>query len=90
MLNRSACLAMSTSILKALPGKFDIKRHSPSILYLSVFSFQTNVFGALLNRVPTSSGNHGKPGKSLKKVPCMEKSWICKNPELSWQNHGIL
>ena len=25
---------MSTSILKALPGNFDIKRHSPSILYL--------------------------------------------------------
>ena len=23
-------------------------------------------------RVPTSSGNHGKPGKSLKKVSCME------------------
>ena len=33
MLNRSASLAMSTSILKALPGKLDIKRHSPSILY---------------------------------------------------------
>ena len=32
MLNRSANLAMSTSILKALPGKLDIKRHSPSIL----------------------------------------------------------
>ena len=32
-------------------------------------------------RVPTSSGNHGKPGKSLKKVPCMEKSWNLKNPE---------
>ena len=32
MLNRSSCLAMSTSILKALPGKLDIKRHSPSIL----------------------------------------------------------
>ena len=29
----SASLAMSTSILKALPGKLDIKRHSPSILY---------------------------------------------------------
>ena len=29
MLNRSASLAMSTSVLKALPGKFDIKRHSP-------------------------------------------------------------
>ena len=25
---------MSTSILKALPGKLDIKRHSPSILYI--------------------------------------------------------
>ena len=34
MLNRSASLAMSTSILEALPGKLDIKRHSPSILYL--------------------------------------------------------
>ena len=36
MLNRSASLAMSTSVLKALPGKFDIKRHSPKILYLSI------------------------------------------------------
>ena len=34
MLNRSASLAMSTSILKTLPGKPDIKRHSPSILYI--------------------------------------------------------
>ena len=33
MLNRSASLAMSTCVLKALPGKLDIKRHSPSILY---------------------------------------------------------
>ena len=36
MLNRSASLTMSTSILKALPGKLDIKRHSPSILYILV------------------------------------------------------
>ena len=36
MLNRSASLAMSTSVLKALPGKLDIKRHSPSILYILV------------------------------------------------------
>ena len=28
--------AMSTSVLKALPGKLDIKRHSPSILYIQV------------------------------------------------------
>ena len=32
MLNCSASLAMSTSFLEALPGKLDIKRHSPSIL----------------------------------------------------------
>ena len=36
MLNRSASLVMSTSILKALPGKLDIKRHSPSIFYVHV------------------------------------------------------
>ena len=41
MLNRSASLAMSTSILKALPGKIDIKRHSPSILYLHALSVRT-------------------------------------------------
>ena len=35
MLNRSASLAISTSVLKALPGKLDIKRNSPSILYIS-------------------------------------------------------
>ena len=33
MLNCSASLPMSTSVLKAFPGKSDIKRHSPSILY---------------------------------------------------------
>ena len=38
MLNRSASLAMSTSVLKALPGKLDIKRHSPGILYLQTRS----------------------------------------------------
>ena len=31
---------MSTSVLKALPGKLDIKRHSPSIVYLSSSSSQ--------------------------------------------------
>ena len=35
MLNRSASLAMSTSVLKALPGKLDIKRHSPNFDYLA-------------------------------------------------------
>ena len=39
MLNRLASLGMSTRVLKALPGKLDIKRHSPSILYLSVIFY---------------------------------------------------
>ena len=34
MLNRLASLVMSTSVLKALPGKLDIKRHSSSNLYV--------------------------------------------------------
>ena len=33
MLNRSASLAMSTRVLKALPGKLDIERHSPNIFF---------------------------------------------------------
>ena len=45
-------------------------------------------YNAALPRVPTSSGNHGKPGKSLKN-PCMEKSWNLLKPEYSWENHGI-
>ena len=36
MLNWSTSLAMSTSVLKALPGKLDIKRHPPSSLYFSL------------------------------------------------------
>ena len=36
MLNHSASLTMPASFLKALPGKLDIKRHSPSILYLQI------------------------------------------------------
>ena len=35
MLNCSASLGMSTSVLKALPGKLNIKRHSSSILFVS-------------------------------------------------------
>ena len=37
MLNRSSSLPMSTSVLKDLPGKLDVKRHSLtlSILYIS-------------------------------------------------------
>ena len=38
MLNCLASLVMLTSLLKALPGKLDIKRHSPSILYHDIAS----------------------------------------------------
>ena len=34
MLNRWVNIAMSTRFLEALPGKLDIKRHSPSIYSL--------------------------------------------------------
>ena len=34
MLNRSASLALSTSVLKVELGKLDIKRHSPGIFYI--------------------------------------------------------
>ena len=47
MLNRLASLAMSTRVLKALPGKLDIKRHSPSILYfLPIFFFCSDFMAA--------------------------------------------
>ena len=36
MLNHSASLAMSTSVPKALPGKLDIERYSPSIFYILI------------------------------------------------------
>ena len=42
---------------------------------------KTNESRAFLTRVSTTSGNPGKPGKSRKKFPCMEKSWNLKKPE---------
>ena len=36
MLNGSTNLAMSTSVLKALPGKLDIKRHPPNTFVFSI------------------------------------------------------
>ena len=38
-----------------------------------------------LARVPTSSGNHGKPGKSLKISSMHRKSWNLKK---TLNNHG--
>ena len=41
-------------------------------------------------RVPTSSGNHGKPGISLKNSSMHEKIMEFEKNEYSWENHGIL
>ena len=56
MLNRSASLAMSTSVLKALPGKLDIKRHSPSILYLSGIAIYRKERSFRGRKVPSAEG----------------------------------
>ena len=55
MLNRSPVLLMSTSILKALPGKLDIKRHLPSILHIQTSWICCNVYDpkVLLNSLAT-------------------------------------
>ena len=37
MLNHSASLPMSTIVLKALPGKLNVKRHSSSLLYFCYY-----------------------------------------------------
>ena len=43
---------MSTSILEALLGKLDIKRHSPSILYISAsLAMSTSILEALLGKL---------------------------------------
>ena len=52
MLNRSASQAMSTSVLKALPGKLDTKRYSPSILYI------------LCLGIPGEEGDEGEIGEA--------------------------
>ena len=48
----NASLAMSTSFLKAKPGKLDIKRHSPSILYISAsLAMSTSLLKALPGKI---------------------------------------
>ena len=68
-----------------------LNRFSPNFIYAFILTrsrlgllhviFRTIVPELWPFRVPTSSGNHGRPGKSLKKVHCMEKSWNLKKPE---------
>ena len=47
---------MPTSVLKALPGKLDIKRHSPSVLYISAsLAMSTSVLKALPGKLDIKS-----------------------------------
>ena len=49
---------MSTSVLKALPGELDIKRHSPSILYiLASLEMSTNIL-YILESLAISKDTH--------------------------------
>ena len=74
MLNRSASLAMSTSVLKALPGKLDIKRHSPSILYLiQEYHDYCDVLLPIKDTAFTASRNH----RYVKKLLSFVKNIQC-------------
>ena len=67
MLNRSASLAMSTCVLKALPGKLDIKRHSPSILYIFVVGLTMNLpYGIVYEITQVADSNRSVHPFSLK------------------------
>ena len=75
MLNRSASLAMSTSVLKALPGKLDIKRHSPSILYLEYVCEDTGAGGMTCSELRTFMGTAKKTCDVFFKECC---AYCCK------------
>ena len=87
VLIRLASLAMSTRVLKALPGKLNIKRHSPSNLYIwaciqdfgtysicakSALNFHTNVSSRARSNFPPETS----PSSKLS---------VCEKPRL-WQD----
>ena len=57
MLNHWTSLTMSTSFLKLLPGKLDIKRHSPSILYIQYYTFLFILLDGDTADCPSGSGS---------------------------------
>ena len=69
MLNRSASLAMSTSVLKALGGKLDIKRHSPSILYIPCH---------VEDLIVMQSDSIARETFSLDVEKALKHLWVCK------------
>ena len=73
MLNRSESRAMSASVLKALPGNLDIKRHSTSILYLSS-DFVVLMMPVHLSRAPCVEKNK----VTRPKIACISR-FCCAN-----------
>ena len=77
MLNRSASLAMSTSVLKALPGKLDIKRHSPSILYL--FQISDEPLPCTIHGQEVESGKYIYDTDGCNKCFCRNGEHMCED-----------
>ena len=82
MLNRSASLAMSISVLKALHGKLDIKRHSPSILYLDIYPCCIRQYGRLKE---TFCGCAGIPNSLYEPVHEISNNVVCATSKASDQ-----
>ena len=85
MLNRSASLTMSTCVLKALPGKLDIKRHLPSILSISAsLAMSTSVLKALPGKLDIK--RHSPSILYLNLIGCcFARKFTCEKIDNSYQ-----
>ena len=73
---------MSTSVLEALPGKLDIKRHSPSILYVLLPYCVIYLEIHLLTRILTAQFPRG--------ITCDQKVNRCANTQRQCFGNVIL
>ena len=65
---------MSTSVLKALPGKLDIKRHSPSILYfLYLLAAEEEAEDSVVSAEKKAEEKKDSTGKPVKKGECSSR-----------------
>ena len=76
---------MSTSVLKALPGKLDIKRHSPSILYLLLLQQKNDEVPKFAERLEEANEDRkvrntpGKQSTSRTSSAPIDLHLTCKN-----------
>ena len=71
MLNHSASLPMSTSVLKALPGKLDIKRHKPGILYFFNKCY-SGIFSEFLQKLIRKTNQHFKSDYKISRLHLLQ------------------